>query len=477
MRIFVILCGLFLFGWGSLFSQQVIVQGQTAGYSGASIQVSLTRNPFIAVPRNTETVICDENGSFKITIEVETERMIQFETGIYRAYLYVEPGIHYRVELPKYQEKAYADQISPFFQPLEVPLNILSRISMGTKPLSPETMDLNYSIARFDSAFSNINDGVILNRRLGKESDVDTIIRTMESEYELDSSLFFEEYRKYKYGVLKLNEGKTGLENISLNYLGPQVRVLHPGFMELFGAMFKEFLFYYSRTPPGKELRNQINRYHSLRRVRQIIGQHPAVWNDTLVDMIILKELSDLFYGGDIHQEAILILLDSMVLNPISPDLAIYAQEVQEKLISLVIGHPPPAFNLPDLEGNLCAPGDFEGQYIYLMFCTPEHYGCMMEYPFLQSFHLKHAAYLQVVTVMVAQDESQVKDFMQRNGYGWKALYYEGQPGILSDYQIKAFPTAYLIGPDGKLVLSPSSLPSDGFEQQLFRIMRSKGEI
>jgi hypothetical protein len=82
-----------------------------------------------------------------------------------------------------------------------------------------------------------------------------------------------------------------------------------------------------------------------------------------------------------------------------------------------------------------------------------------------------------VVTVMVANERAQVGDFMHQNSYGWKALYYKDQPLILSDYLIKAFPTAYLIGPEGTLILSPAPLPSDGFEQQLFRIMRSRGEI
>ncbi len=244
-----------------------------------------------------------------------------------------------------------------------------------------------------------------------------------------------------------------------------------------FSAMFKDFIFYYSRTSPGKGLMRHINRTHNIDSIRYYIGQHPAVWNDTLADMVLLQEVSSLFYAGNIHKESILILLDSMVLNPVSPDLSIYAFQLKEKLASLVIGHPPPLLDLTDLDGINHSLSDFQGKYIYLMFCTPDHYGCMMEYPFLQSFHVKHNAYLEILTVMVAEEESHAKDFMTRNGYGWKALFYEGQPGILSDYLVKAFPIAYLIGPDGNLVLSPSPLPSDGFEQQLFRIMRSRGEI
>jgi peroxiredoxin len=193
--------------------------------------------------------------------------------------------------------------------------------------------------------------------------------------------------------------------------------------------------------------------------------------------MVLLQELSDLFYRGDYHKEAILILLDSMEHDPVSPQFATYSRQVKEKLSSLMVGHSPPTFSLPDLNGGQWSPADFKGRYTYLFFCTPDHYGCMMEYPFLQSYHEKHSEYLNVVTIMVAEDQSKLGDFMKRNGYGWETLFYGEQTAVLRDYQVRAFPTAYLLGPDGNLLLSPSPLPSDGFEQQLFRIMRSRGEL
>jgi peroxiredoxin len=170
-------------------------------------------------------------------------------------------------------------------------------------------------------------------------------------------------------------------------------------------------------------------------------------------------------------------MLDSMAGNPVSPDFGIYAAQLKKKLSSLVTGHLPPPFSLEDLDGNLCSLDDFKGKYTYLFFGTPDHYGCMMEYPFLQSFTEKHAAYLNVVTIMASEERSELKDFMKRNGYTWKTLHYENQPGVMTDYLVRAYPTAYLIDSEGKLLLSPATLPSDGFEQQLFRIMRSRGEI
>jgi len=79
--------------------------------------------------------------------------------------------------------------------------------------------------------------------------------------------------------------------------------------------------------------------------------------------------------------------------------------------------------------------------------------------------------------VMTSEDRNKLDDFMHRNAYTWTVLHYEGQPGVLDDYMVRGYPTAYLIDRNGLLLLSPATLPSEGFEQQLFRIMRARGEL
>jgi hypothetical protein len=468
-----------LLGWGwiALSGQHVSIEALNPGYGGKDIHTVVAWNPFLSTHEYVSSLTCDEEGRFEMGMELETARVVQFETGIYQAYLYMEPGFHYKVELPEYKAKEFSDQISPFFQAKVQPLSVLSRTSLLTGEVVGGKQDVNYAIARFDSLFAKVNNEVVLNRRTQIASDLESMISGLESQFSGDTLMFFSAYRKYRYGVLRLNEGLTGLEDISREYLGPEIREWHPGFIELFRAMFKDFIYYYGRTPEGKSLTRYINRTQDLDSARQVILHHPAVWNDTLADMILLQGLTDVFYRGDFHKEAILILLDSMILDPVSSEFEVFATQVRDKLASLVTGHPPPPFSLSDLSGKACSLENFRGKYVYLFFGTPDHYGCMMEYPFLQSYHEKHSEYLQVITIMVSEEREKLDNFMERNGYGWKVLHYEGQPGLLVDYLVRAFPMAYLIGPDGNLILSPSALPSDGFEQQLFRIMRSRGEI
>lgn len=461
-RIFVLLG---LWGWANTISQEVYIFGKDPSYSGVSIHYAIPDHPYLENSGISGTLLCDSLGAFRLKLEPDSECSIRLMAGIYEARIHIEPGKTYELQLPPYREVAYAERISPYFEPLEVSLKV-----------SAQADELNMQIFRFDSAFNRVNEQVILARRRGTEPMADTMIERLDREFP-PASAWFNAHARHKKGILKLNEGITKLDQISVDFLGNTVQEMHPAYQELFGTMFKDFLIYYNRTREGEGLRYHINRTHNLDSLRRIISTHPAVTNDTICDLILLQELPSMFYRGDFHKEAILILLDSMESNPVKTAYAFYAGALRDKLSSLLPGYPPPDFRLTATDGTLWSPADFKGKYTYLMFCTPDHYGCMMEYPFLNSYISKHSEYLEVVCIMVAEYPEQVGAFMERNNYHWKALYYGDDKGILDNFLVKAFPVAYLLGPDGNIILSPSPLPSDGFEQQLFRIMRSREEI
>jgi len=477
MRSYGFIVAVLLWGWISCSGQGTSVSGSGSGYSGKKVYITIAWNPFITVNEYSNSVTCNPDESFELDIPLKSPRVVQFETGMFQAYLFMEPGYHYEVSFPDYREMDRDSRISPFYQPVVIPLRVLSRTSNSSGETLEGEQEINAAIANFDSRFAEANKGIIMQRRKALSSNTDSIIHSLESEFSHDTNAFFSSYRQFRYGVLKLNEGKTGLESISRDFLGPELMEWHPGFVELFRNMFKDFIFYYSQTDEGKGLRQIINRSQDVNKARELVRKHPAVWSDTLADMILIQEFSELFYRGDYHKKALLIMLDSIAANPVSPDFGLYAAQVKNKLASLETGNPPPPISLEDLDGKLFTLKEFKGKYTYLFFGTPDHYGCMMEYPFLQSYFEKHSAYLNVVTIMASEEKSELEEFMNRNGYKWKALHYEFQPGVLTDYQVRAYPTAYLIDREGNLLLSPATLPTDGFEQQLFRIMRSRGEI
>jgi hypothetical protein len=78
---------------------------------------------------------------------------------------------------------------------------------------------------------------------------------------------------------------------------------------------------------------------------------------------------------------------------------------------------------------------------------------------------------------MVTEKHDNMIDFMKKNGYDWNVLFYGNDEKLLLDFDVRSFPTCYLLDPEGILIQSPAVLATEGFEQQLFRIMRSRGDL
>ena len=170
-------------------------------------------------------------------------------------------------------------------------------------------------------------------------------------------------------------------------------------------------------------------------------------------------------------------MLDSIIAAPETEDHARYAEEVKEYITRLNIGQSPPDFRLLNKEHEYKTLDDFSGKYVYLNFCTPDNYSCLKEFPFLKAIHEAHKKNVSIVTIMVTEEIDNMTDFMKKNRYNWPALFYGNDEQILQDYKVRAFPTCYLIDPKGKLLQSPAALATEGLEQQLFKIMRARGDL
>jgi hypothetical protein len=56
-------------------------------------------------------------------------------------------------------------------------------------------------------------------------------------------------------------------------------------------------------------------------------------------------------------------------------------------------------------------------------------------------------------------------------------LHYGNQSSIIREYDIRAFPTYYLIDRNGKLAISPAPSPAEEFEARFFKLLREKGDL
>nr|HQH40845.1 TlpA disulfide reductase family protein [Bacteroidales bacterium] len=241
--------------------------------------------------------------------------------------------------------------------------------------------------------------------------------------------------------------------------------------------IYDSYFTYFGRTDSGKAIYEVINRNQSYTVLRQILAADDVFRGDTLRDLVILKNLHDEFYRTSFNRNALIHVLDSFRLHGQVTMFRPVAANILKKVTRLMAGYPPPPFRLQDSHGNIRTLEDFKGRYVYLNFCYCSSYSCLKEFEMLNTLYKKLKGYFEIVTILADPTLQKVTDFLNQNDYAWTFLHYGQQPDILKDYDIRAFPTYFLIGPDGKLILSPAPSPAENFQQTLFNIMRSRGDL
>jgi len=463
----------------------IVASGQKAGIDGLStinagekIILKKIYNPLSGNSVTLDTMTIDDQGRFFLEIPIDVPIWIQLDLGIYEGILFLNPGYQYTIDLPKNTRKTESEIRSPFFQPTPIHLRVKEERYLAANRITPLQEDLNSKIFRFDSVLYEINLQVLTARGMQRLINTDSMLLAMEVFYSNDTSAYFANYRKYRYGLVQINSGGKMLKDIYCNYLSSDhPDITNPAYSDLFNKLYEKFLFYYSQTIDGMNVNSTINNYHSLYSLRNELKKHPAIPNNTLADLVIMKEVNESFYRDYYYKEALLIILDSIIIQPGNPEFSMMALDIRSGLTNMMIGTAPPKFSLVNQQEKRIGLSDFEGKYVYLNFCTPDNYSCQKEYPFLRSLHEKHHEYLEVVTIMVTEKMDTMQEFIQRNNYTWTILFYENNEELLKSFKIRTYPTCYLIGPDGLLIQSPATLPTEGFEQQLFRIMRSRGDL
>jgi peroxiredoxin len=460
------------------FAQHAILKGKAPQFAGEHLVIRKISNPVTGHSVVLDTLHIGTDGSFRHQLACTDPQWFFINTGIFRITMFVEPGKGYEITLPPKTEKTETDIRNPFFKPLIAHIQVAREFLTSDPGTSIAGQDFNSRLFRFDSIVASANRDMMEARRLHHAYDSDSAIHEIEQRYARDTSEYFQQYRKFRYGILKINSRDVGLAYLREKYLSTERPLTeNPAYMELFGEMYAEFLFYFSRTGEGKSIKDLINRKQDLNALKDSMMKHPAVPDREIAELIVIKEIFDIYARDYFYGEALLMLLDQVIKNPEIPEFAEYARGVKEYLTRLKIGERPPGFRLMDQHNKERTIDDFRGKYVYLNFCTPDNYSCLKEFPFLKAIYEAHREYLEVVTVMVTEKPGTMAEFMERNDYEWTALFYGNDDELLQDFGVRAFPTSFLLDKEGILVQSPAALATEGLEMQLFRIMRSRGDL
>lgn len=443
---------------GNVFAQNVTIRGNAPTYAGDEFVFRAYSDLITKTEIILSSCQVDENGDFSVNFPISETTQTFVDMGAFRGLLFLESSMDYEIVLPRKHEKTEADKINPFFRQDEFFIGIKNH----TKK------ELNYLISDFNLRYNIYMDkNYIRILQLGYKADIASQMATFDSVYADVKNPYFTKYKEYKYASLKHLAYVRNNEAMQKKFFGGKSVDYHNiAYMNLFNKIFSNFLVLYSKTEKGKEIPVDIIEKRSLETVKMTVRDWKILKNDSLVELVILKGLYDGLHSRAYPQQAVVELLDSVVAYSKIEQSKLIAKNIMNSSHFLLVGFPAPDFKLKDTKDKDISLVDLGERFVYLSFCNLKSYTCQQELEMLKIFHEKYEEFFDIVTISVDEDFEETKEFFKSHDYKWKLLTSNNEMKILKDYQIRAYPTYYLIGIDKKLKLAPAPSPNTDFEQR-----------
>ena len=437
---------------GKSWSAPVKISGKAPGYSSNTIDL-YTLHDFISEEKvKLGTLRFSSDGAFILTADITETNICLADFDGYQGMIYLEPGKSYEIVFPTKQTLTEAQKRNPFVKPEPVWFGIVS----------PDKNDLNYKIQQFEQEYAKLEskyfDQIFISQT---KSLVDTIKLILDNSFPKTNLPFFEAHKLFRKANLDfaLNQGKTA-EFMETYFSSHKPAYNLAAYAVIFNQVFTN---YFSRLN-NPEINKEINSAN-LQKLDEYF-QQKLHFNKELSHLVLLKSLNDAYYSKQFAKASVLKMLGQVK----SPDWNAFEQEtaqlISTKLVYLTSGTTPPAISLKNLNGQKVNLADYRNTYIYLHFTDPQNTICRQHLDALKSISARYKEKLIIINVI-----SDGKGF--RNENGWPGIFATTETNIEASYKVKTFPNSFLIGKDGKLLLSPAPNPIDGLDRQIGQLLKS----
>jgi len=409
----------------------------------------------------------NENGDFRTEIDLDEITYTFGEFGIYHAYFYAEPSGSYELILPPFADKKEKDIFNPFFEPEE--------IHIGIKNL--KTTDLNYLILDFDYYYDRYLSHYIMDiYYAGLDSNVDTFINNINDHYTHIDNPYFKSYKDYRIANLKniATQKKYEMAISVAYYANEPILYDNPAYMDLFNSMYNSYFDKYLISKKGPLLYSVLNYGHSIYRLHKLLSHEIEFRNIQFREMVIMKGIQDALYNKNLEWLPLLTTLDSLIITTEYPLHKKIAQKIADNALNLASNTVAPIFELPDGKGKNINIKDFQGKYVYLQFANTQSYSSKLEFDLLKKIYERYKGICVFITILTDEDKDKAEKFIRNNKLDWLFLYTTINSPVISMYNISAYPTYYLIDPEGILKMSPAPSPSENFETYFFKIVENE---
>lgn len=417
------------------------------------------------IPQREASDTIEKDGYFEIAFHTDYTQPVFLKIENVTAKLYVQPDFVYGITIPEV-EKAL-----DYKNDAELPVNI-GIIGADSTELNALTFDYQ---AQYNNFFIT-KDGRFLGRAaIFKRAD--SLKLQCDRRYKKINNPYFINY--YDYSIASINASVSRGENYLINsyIINKPIGYHHYEYMQFFNTCFTGYLNSVASTKRGQTLYNIINSKASLNLLDAFLKDDRFLKNDTLRELVIIKNLWDFHYNSEFSPEAIEVIVNDLNLSTKIAEHKKITSSMLSYFNKMQPGSAAPTFSARSKDGTIGSLSSFKNKWIYLTYFSTKNVESLKEMPKIAALKKKFGDKMVFVSVCLDDSLKSYTNFVKTNPkYDWY-IWYNYDKSLTKtakeSYYVTGNEAYFLINNFGYLSLSPAPSPSKGIEYKLNVIFKT----
>ncbi len=441
-------------------SQNVTIKGRAhTSYKGKIIEL-FTLTDFVTnieQKENQDTIQTD--GFFEFTIQTDFIQPVFLKIENIISKLYIQPNYVYGITIPELNTDFDYKNDAELFVNIGI---------VGTDSNELNVLTYDYQ-TQLNDLFISKDKRYISRAIMFKKAD--SLKKRCDIRYAKIKNLYFKNY--YEYSIASINASVSRGENYLINsyIINKPIQYEHYEYMQFFNTCFTGYINSVAAMQKGQSLFNIINVKASYPLLSEFLSKDKFLKNDTLREMVIIKNLWDLYYSAEFSPGAIEIIISDLNQKTkvaehkkITATMLAYFNKMQP-------GSAAPNAKGRTKTGAIDELSSFKGKWVYLNFFSTKSVESLKEMPKILGLKKKFADKLIFVSICTDDSLKSFTNYLKYNPkFDWNIWYnYDKNftKTAKENYFVTGTQAYFLINNFGYLAQSPAPSPSNGMEFKL----------
>lgn len=372
------------------------------------------------------------------------------------AELYVQPDFVYGITIPEVEKSL------DYNNDAELPVNI-GIVGADSTELNMLTYDYQ---ELYNSLFAPASGRYL--SRAAMFGQADSLKLISDKRFASVNNIYFKNY--VFYSIASVNASVSRGENFLVkSYIaGRPIQYQNNEYMQFFNACFKGYLNTVAASHKGQTLYNIINAKASYPLLYDFLKEDKLVTNDTLKELVILKNLWDFYFNPEFSQESVETIVTQLSQETKITEHKAICRNMLAFFKKMEPGSVAPDFSARNRNGKMSSLGSFKNKWVFLNFFSTDKTESMKEMPKIAALKKKYGDKVVFISVCVDDSLKAYNEYLKNNPkFDWN-IWYNYSKGLSKtakdNYGVTGNEAYFLIDNKGYLAMSPALSPSQGIE-------------